>query len=105
MPESMSRRGFLAKSSIAAATGAAATLAASSGLLTVQGVLAAPSTPSLGGDATDDVTPVGHDVVAHVRNESTGEIAVMVGEHEVVYSDRALVARLLTGARQAGREV
>ena len=29
----------------------------------------------------------------------------MVGEHEVVYSDRALVARLLTGARQAGREV
>ena len=36
MPESMSRRGFLAKSSIAAATGAAATLAASSGLLTVQ---------------------------------------------------------------------
>jgi hypothetical protein len=40
----------------------------------------------------------------HVRNASKGELSLMVGERELVYTDRALVARLLKGARQAGRE-
>ena len=104
MPEPMSRRGFLTKTSVAAAAGVAATVAASSGLVSVQGLLAAtPATPAAPADDSD-VTAVGHDVVAHVHNASTGEVSVMVGEHEVVYTDRALVARLLKAARQAGQE-
>lgn len=37
-------------------------------------------------------------VVAHVRDLSTGEIALMVGEREFIYRDPELVARLLNAA-------
>jgi hypothetical protein len=98
----MSRRGFLTKSSMAAATGAAVAAAASTGLLSVQNVLAAPAQTAATAAPTEaDMAAVGSDVVAHVRNASTGEISVMVGEHEVVTTDRALVARLLKSARAA----
>jgi hypothetical protein len=109
MPEPISRRGFLTKASVVAAAGAAATVAATSGIATAQSLLAsAPAiTPALAPAAANDdtdVSAVGSDVVAHVRNASRGEVSVMVGEREIVYTDRALVARLLKGARQAGRE-
>jgi hypothetical protein len=61
------------------------------------------SAPAVTVEPQPDVTPVGTDVVAHVRNASTGEVSIMVGERELAYTDRALVARLLKGARQAGR--
>src|SRR4029077_3656749 len=97
MPDPMTRRGFLTKASVAAATGVAATVAATSGLATVEGMLAstpaiAPAVPKAG---DDDVSALGTDVVAHVRDASTGEVSIMAGENEVVYHDRALVARLL----------
>ncbi|MEJ7630571.1 MAG: twin-arginine translocation signal domain-containing protein [Nocardioidaceae bacterium] len=33
-------------------------------------------------------------VTAYVRDHRTGEIAVMVGEHQVIHHDRALAGRL-----------
>lgn len=99
-----SRRTFLTKASLGVAAGVAATVASASGVATVESLLAAPPAPA-GGDAGElDVTAVGEDVVAHVRNASTGEVSLMVGHHELVYQDRALVSRLLKGARLVGRE-
>jgi len=108
MPEPLSRRGFLAKGAAVTVTGVAATVAATSGLATVEGLLGSTSaiTPALATTTHEetDVTPLGTDVVAHVRNASTGEVSIMAGESEVVYHDRALVSRLLKGARQTGRK-
>jgi hypothetical protein len=43
-------------------------------------------------------------LIAHVRNVSRGEIALMVGTREVIYHDRELAARLMVAAHQtAGR--
>jgi hypothetical protein len=38
-------------------------------------------------------------LIAHVRNVSSGEIALMVGTREVVHQDRSLAARLADAAR------
>jgi hypothetical protein len=106
MPESLTRRGFLVKTSMATAAGVAATVAASSGIVSAHSLLAgAPAAHVAPAAAVEEsVAAIGADIVAHVRNASKGEVSVMVGEHEVVLTDRALVARLLKGARQAGRE-
>jgi hypothetical protein len=109
MPDPMTRRGFLTKASVAAAGGVAATMAAASGIAAVEGLLAsapavAPAVAPVLPANDDDVTPLGTDVVAHVRNASTGEVSVMAGEREVVIHDRALVAKLLKGARRTGQE-
>jgi hypothetical protein len=37
-------------------------------------------------------------LVAHVRDFNTGEIAVLIGEREVIYRDPDLVMRLLKAA-------
>lgn len=34
-------------------------------------------------------------LIAHVRNASTGEIAIMVGTREVIHRDRSLAVRLM----------
>ncbi|HVS48140.1 MAG TPA: hypothetical protein VHJ99_04485 [Candidatus Dormibacteraeota bacterium] len=41
-------------------------------------------------------------MVAHVRNVTTGEVALLVGTREIIYRDPALVARLVGAARQSG---
>jgi hypothetical protein len=56
------------------------------------------------GESEPDLSAVGSDVVAHVKDASTGEVAVMVGTSEVVYRDPQLVGRLLAAARQANKE-
>ncbi|HVA86385.1 MAG TPA: hypothetical protein VNF73_08730 [Candidatus Saccharimonadales bacterium] len=104
MTEPVSRRNFLAKASVGVAAATAAALAASSGALSVGGLVgAAQARPGSVGPAPD-LTPLGQDVVAHVRNASTGEVLVMAGTSEIVFHDRALVSRLLSGARRAGQE-
>ena len=42
------------------------------------------------------------DLIVHVRNVSTGEIALMVDTREVVYRDPSLAARLMHMARKSG---
>ena len=87
------------------ALGMAAGIAASTGLAALPEVLrtAAPVRPAAKPEPVD-LNPVGDDVVAHVRDASTGEIALLVGTRELVYHDPALVGRLLAGARRAQSE-
>jgi hypothetical protein len=82
--DGQSRRGFLALAG-AGAAGAAALAAAGP---------AAASGAEVAGPAASR-----EPLVAHVRDPRTGEIAVLVGEREVVVHDRALAARLARIAR------
>ena len=85
----LTRRTFLARASIATAavTGGAAVISS----IPASAISAATATPAVRGVAPS----VGEPLVAHVRNVATGEVAVLMGTREVVYRDRALVARLL----------
>lgn len=98
MPD-LSRRTFLAHASLGVAAGVAAAsgIQAVPQLLQAAGVAATPATPP-------DLTPLGDDLVAHVRDASRGDVALLVGTREVVYHDPELVGRLLQGARRAGQE-
>ena len=48
-------------------------------------------------EAVEDVT--GGGVIAHVRDASTGEVAVFDGERETVVRDRALARSLMRATR------
>ncbi|WP_295696792.1 hypothetical protein [Lapillicoccus sp.] len=74
-----SRRGFLALTGTGVAGAAAIAVA--------QSASAAPAR------AAAETTADGP-MVAHVRNIHTGEVAVMIGEREVVVHDKALVSAL-----------
>lgn len=91
----LSRRTLLKTGSLGLIAGVAA-LSGIDRVASIPGVKAA--------DAEPDLTAIGTDVVAHVRDASTGDVAVMVGTSEVVYRDPQLVGRLLAAARQADRE-
>jgi hypothetical protein len=76
------------------------------GVAAISGIDRLVSIPGLGlADASPDLSAVGADVVAHVRDASSGDIAIMVGTSEVLYRDPQLVGRLLAAARRANREV
>ncbi len=87
-PTSSSRRTFLRGASLAAAAAAAAPLVSS-------GSASAASIPKATGPAHDGP------VTAYVRDQATGEIAVMSGETEIVLHDRALAKHLATIAARA----
>jgi hypothetical protein len=75
------------------------------GVAALSGVGRLASIPGLQlADAEPDLSAVGSDIVAHVRDASTGEVSIMVGTHEVPHRDPPLVGRLLAAARQANRE-
>jgi hypothetical protein len=105
MPEDtpeISRRRFLRGASLGVAAGVAAAAALPSAASLVAAGPSGSKRPMATEDA--DLSAVGSDVIAHVRDASTGEIAVIVGGSERVYHDPALVARLLAGARRAQSE-
>lgn len=81
MPEH-SRRSFLRTGSISAIAVGAAAL--TPGLLTGP----ADASPAAAGPLPDGP------LIAYVKDHKSGEIAVMVGEREVLYRDRDLAARL-----------
>jgi hypothetical protein len=87
----LSRRSFLARTAVTAAavTGGAVTLAG----------IEAPALVVAGSRARSPRPTRGDVLVAHVRNISTGEVAVLMGTREVVYRDRSLVAHLLAAVR------
>ena len=92
----LSRRNFLA-------TGAAA-----AGAVVVVGQLgdgAASATSPVAGTepaAWFGGAPVASEpFVVYIRNAAKGEVAVLRGEEEIVYTDRALVARLQRAMRRA----
>jgi hypothetical protein len=90
----ISRRTVLKKGSLGIIAGVAA----------LSGIDKVASLSGLAATEAPDLSAVGSDVVAHVANASTGEIAVMVGTTEVAYRDPQLVGRLLAAARRASRE-
>jgi len=79
------RRGFIT----AAGLGTAAALAVGG-----QGALTADAAPALPSDADGDL-------VAYVRDVRKGELVLMVEGHEVVVTDKKLVARLAAAFAQA----
>jgi hypothetical protein len=87
----LTRRGFLRHASVGAAAGSlAGGLAAMPHMEGPRRTLEMPVTTA--------AESVG-DLIAHVRNVPTGEIALMIGSREVIHRDRSLAARLLDIAR------
>jgi len=98
----LSRRSFLTTASIGVvAAGAAAGGAIVPSLMAITAGDAA--TP--GADALGPAEAIDEDIIAHVHQASTGEIAILVGSEEIIYRDPELVSRLAAGARRAAREV
>jgi len=88
----VTRRGFIKKTSVGAV--ALGTMA------TVPGMGMTAAHAAAGHPATDlTAAELREPLVAHVRNVASGEIAVMVGEREVIIQDRELAARLARAAR------
>jgi anti-sigma-K factor RskA len=77
-----SRRTFLALTGVAATAAASAPLAAGAAL----------ATGAAAGSAR--ARPAGDPLVAYVADASSGQVALMVGEREVVVHDPELVQRL-----------
>ena len=93
----LSRRNFLASS------------AAAAGAVVVVGQLgdgtASAASPETGfGSTWFGAHPVASEpFVVFIRNAAKGEVAVLTGEEEIVYTDRALVGRLQRAMRQGAR--
>ena len=88
----LTRRGFLKKSSAGAV--AIGALGAVPGAALAAGHAHAPETVV---DAADMDTA--ESFVVYVRNPAAGEMAVLIGSHEITHTDRALAARLWQIAR------
>ena len=82
----LTRRGFIRKTSVGAAT-----LGALVAVPRLAEVDAAPQPHAAGGPTAGHHEPL----LAHVRNRASGEIALLVGTREVVIHDRELVMRLV----------
>lgn len=89
-----SRRDFLKRAS-AGAVAAAGAVAFGPGLMARSAPTLPLRKPADGGQdhVADGPVPSGP-LLAYVRDPAKGEISVLVGEHEVVYQDRGLAARL-----------
>ena len=87
-----SRRSFLKSGSIGAAAG---------GVALTPGLFGAAATAATGtGPSPAGPLPAGP-VTAYIKDHTTGDISVMVGEREVVYRDHYLAARLASIATHA----
>jgi hypothetical protein len=93
--EPINRRAFIARSGAVAAAAGAAVL--------IPGQIAGAVTRVSGGAAAKNVVPPAAvrsvkepaaPIIAHVRNASTGEIAVFSGSEEFILHDPELAARL-----------
>jgi hypothetical protein len=95
----MSRRAFLVRGTVTAATvGAVASVPGLSGLLTV-GETEAPAVESettATAAAEADVGSLAQPLVAHVKDLQTGEISLFQGQQEVVVRNPALARQLFS---------
>jgi hypothetical protein len=87
----VTRRSFLIKGS-AGAVGAAGLAAGGIALSSA----AAADEPALRPDEAADVPGP---VLVDIKDAATGEVEILVGEREVSFTDRALVAKVLRAAR------
>ena len=89
----VTRRSFLIKGS-AGAVGAAGL--AAGGLALSSAAAAATQEPDLQPREAADVPGT---VLVEIKNAATGEVEILVGEREVSFTDKALVAKVLRAAR------
>jgi hypothetical protein len=92
----LTRRSFLTHASI----GVGVAGGALAGVLTALPRLREIPLPTAQMPAAGATEPV-HGLIAHVRDASTGEIAIMVGTREVIHRDRSLAMRLMDVAHQS----
>jgi hypothetical protein len=90
----VTRRSFLIKGS-AGAVGAAG-LAAGGGLALSSAAAAETKEPELRPDEAADAPGT---VLVEIKDAATGEVEILVGEREVSFTDKALVAKVLRAAR------
>jgi hypothetical protein len=92
MPK-LGRRGFLKQTSVSVAT--LGVLASVPALTTESDV------PEVAGTDLSQLSTavVNEPMVAHIRDLASGEIALLVGEQEIIYRDPQLVMRLLQAVR------
>ncbi|MBV9593243.1 MAG: twin-arginine translocation signal domain-containing protein [Actinobacteria bacterium] len=91
MSEATTRRGFLTTAGVVAAAGAALAVApGSSGATAVREDVALP-------------TGAAGPMAAYIHDVKKGEVALMVEGHEVMVTDKQLVARLASAFAKAGR--
>jgi hypothetical protein len=88
----VTRRSFLIKGS-AGAVGAAGL--AAGGLALSSAAAADTKDPELRPDEADVPGPV----LVEIKDAATGEVEILVGEREVSFTDKALVAKVLRAAR------
>ena len=87
----VSRRSFIGRGS-AGLAGAAAV--AGTGVVALSGTAdAAPLSP-------EELRSFDHPALLQVRDVATGEVALLVGDEEVVFVDRSLVAKVLRASRK-----
>jgi hypothetical protein len=94
----LSRRSFLRNGSVTVvAAGVVTAIPGLSSLLTAS----AADVPALDGTVTNVVEDpsLGSELVAHVRDLATGEIAVYHGTEEFTFHDREMAARLFRASR------
>jgi hypothetical protein len=89
----VTRRSFLIKGS-AGAVGAAGL--AAGGLALSSAAAADTKEPELRPDEAADVPGT---VLVEIKDAATGEVEILVGEREVSFTDKALVAKVLRAAR------
>ncbi|MDQ6771498.1 MAG: hypothetical protein M3024_00680 [Candidatus Dormibacteraeota bacterium] len=91
----VSRRRFIATSSIAVGAAAMGGALAAIPHMRVLPATLGPATTSLAPEVS------GEALVLHVSNIETAEVSLMMGTREIVYHDRQLVAGLLNAAKRA----
>jgi hypothetical protein len=89
----LGRRGFLKQTSVSVATLGV--------LATVPALATESDMPEVAGTDLSELSTaaMNEPMVAHVRDFTTGEIALLVGEQEIIYRDPQLVMRLLQAVR------
>ena len=96
----LSRRAFLTKGSLAAAT---AGILASAPVTALPGLLAGPAAEADSALADEGAAELGGvlegTVVAHVRDLTSGEISIYSGTQETVIRDPGMAARLARAVR------
>ncbi|MDQ6782929.1 MAG: hypothetical protein M3063_05695 [Actinomycetota bacterium] len=95
----ISRRLFLKRGSFTvAAAGAVVAIPGAAGLLS-EAEAEGPAVTKNAGAVSSSTTSLAQPLIAHVKDLSTGEISLFMGEHEFTYRDPQMAARLFQAAR------
>ncbi len=91
------RRGFITKASVVGAAAAVGGLASTSAAQAAEG-----KTPVVPDHRLKGAPP--QDVVLHIRDAKTSEVALIAGNEEIVFHDRQLVSSVLNQLNKSTKE-